>query len=122
PLVMICYDLMEYKGVDIRNSALSERRDKLIDLIEKTSLQNILVPSPLVDLKTWEEVAHFRANARDEFCEGLMIKRKSSVYETGRRRGNWWKWKTDPMTVDGVLIYAQSGSGRRANLLTDYTF
>jgi len=73
-------------------------------------------------LDTWEEVAHFRKNAREEFCEGLMIKKKNSPYETGRRRGSWWKWKTDPMTIDGVLIYAQSGSGRRANLLTDYTF
>jgi len=122
PLVMICYDLMEYKGTDIRHLPLTIRRDKLIELISQEHLQDLLILSTLVNLKTWEEVAHFRANARDEFCEGLMIKRKTSVYETGRRRGNWWKWKTDPMTIDGVLIYAQSGSGRRANLLTDYTF
>lgn len=51
-----------------------------------------------------------------------MLKHKNSSYEVGRRRGNWWKWKVDPLTVDGVLIYAQSGHGRRANLYTDYTF
>ena len=122
PLVMICYDLMEYKGTDIRHLPLAERREKLYELIDQPALKDLLMISPLVDLPNWEEVAHFRAKARDEFCEGLMIKRKSSPYETGRRRGNWWKWKTDPMTIDGVLIYAQSGSGRRANLLTDYTF
>ncbi len=122
PLVMICYDLMEYAGEDIREKPLWERRNLLAALLQNESVQNILLLSPLVDLHSWDEVAEFRANARDEFCEGLMIKRKNSIYETGRRRGNWWKWKTSPMTIDGVLIYAQSGSGRRANLFTDYTF
>src|SRR5690606_15189521 len=60
--------------------------------------------------------------ARALDCEGLMLKRKDGPYEVGRKRGNWWKWKTDPMTIDGVLLYAQSGHGRRANLFTDYTF
>ena len=122
PLVMVCYDLLEEGGKDIRNLPLSERREKLSILLQKKELASILILSPLVALNHWEEVAHFRANARDEFCEGLMIKRKSSIYETGRRKGNWWKWKTDPLMIDGVLLYAQSGSGRRANLLTDYTF
>ncbi|HUH17959.1 ATP-dependent DNA ligase [Albibacterium sp.] len=122
PLVMVCYDLMEYEGVDIRHWPLEDRRKKLLELIGSEVLETLLIPSPLVKLDTWEEVAHFRKNAREEFCEGLMIKKKNSPYETGRRRGSWWKWKTDPMTIDGVLIYAQSGSGRRANLLTDYTF
>jgi DNA ligase-1 len=122
PLVMICYDLLEYKGQDIRQLPLADRRERLTEVLGLESVKDLLLISPLVDLKTWDEVADFRASARESFCEGLMIKRKSSVYETGRRRGNWWKWKTDPMTIDGVLIYAQSGSGRRANLLTDYTF
>jgi DNA ligase-1 len=51
-----------------------------------------------------------------------MLKRRSSEYKTGRRRGDWWKWKVDPLTIDGVLIYAQRGHGRRANLYTDFTF
>lgn len=122
PLVMVCYDLLEEKGNDIRHLPLLERREKLISIIQNKEVEEILILSPLVDLKNWDEVAHFRANARDEFCEGLMIKHKTSPYETGRRKGNWWKWKTDPLMIDGVLLYAQSGSGRRANLLTDYTF
>jgi DNA ligase-1 len=51
-----------------------------------------------------------------------MLKRKSSVYQTGRKRGDWWKWKIDPMVIDAVMIYAQKGHGRRSNLYTDYTF
>jgi len=86
------------------------------------SVNSVLQLSHLLEFDNWEAAAQFRARARDFFCEGIMIKRISSVYETGRRRGNWWKWKTAPMTVDAVLIYAQSGSGRRSNLFTDYTF
>ena len=51
-----------------------------------------------------------------------MLKRLASPYRTGRKRGDWWKWKIEPFTVDAVLVYAQPGHGRRANLLTDYTF
>ena len=51
-----------------------------------------------------------------------MLKRLGSTYGVGRRRGDWWKWKIDPYSVDCVLIYAQPGSGRRASLFTDYTF
>ena len=51
-----------------------------------------------------------------------MIKRQTSLYGVGRKRGEWWKWKIDPYSIDAVLIYAQPGSGKRASLLTDYTF
>jgi DNA ligase-1 len=78
--------------------------------------------SPLVQCNSWEEAANERLRSREFLCEGLMLKLKQSVYKTGRRRGEWWKWKVDPLTVDGVLIYAQRGHGRRANLYTDYTF
>jgi DNA ligase-1 len=51
-----------------------------------------------------------------------MLRRRDSAYGTGRQPGSWWKWKVDPLRVDAVLVYAQAGSGRRANLFTDYTF
>jgi DNA ligase-1 len=54
--------------------------------------------------------------------EGFMLKRFGSPYRVGRRRGDWWKWKIEPYSVDAVLIYAQPGSGKRASLFTDYTF
>ncbi|MCP2937975.1 ATP-dependent DNA ligase, partial [Salmonella enterica subsp. enterica serovar Typhimurium] len=63
-----------------------------------------------------------REDARARGVEGLMLKRLASVYQVGRRRGDWWKWKIDPLTIDAVLIYAQSGHGRRSTLFTDYTF
>ena len=70
----------------------------------------------------WDDLAGLRREARDHGVEGLMLKRLESPYGVGRKRGDWWKWKIDPFTMDAVLIYAQPGSGKRASLLTDYTF
>ncbi len=122
PLVMVCYDLLEWAGEDIRTQPLVQRRKLLSDLLAIPETDTLLLLSGALQYDTWDEVSAFRRTGRDHHCEGVMIKKKDSVYETGRRRGNWWKWKTDPMTIDGVLLYAQSGHGRRANLYTDYTF
>ena len=85
-------------------------------------IDNVLRASPLVTSGSWTELAAIRAGSRDRGVEGLMLKRLTSVYGVGRKRGDWWKWKIDPFTIDAVLIYAQPGSGRRASLITDYTF
>jgi DNA ligase-1 len=124
PLVMMCYDLLEVNGEDIRAWPMAERRRKLEQIInDAQSETNVpLWLSPVLHCPNWDEAALAREKARDNNCEGLMLKHKNSPYETGRRKGQWWKWKVDPLTVDGVLIYAQRGHGRRANLYTDYTF
>jgi DNA ligase 1 len=84
----------------------------------------VLRASPLVSDEplTWPQLATLRSESRGRGVEGLMLKRRTSPYGVGRKRGDWWKWKIDPYTIDAVLIYAQPGSGRRASLLTDYTF
>jgi DNA ligase-1 len=78
--------------------------------------------SPDVPFDDWAGLAAARAGARDRGAEGFMLKRLSSAYHVGRKRGDWWKWKLDPYTVDAVMIYAQAGHGRRATLYTDFTF
>ena len=127
PLCMMCYDLLEYEGQDIRLLTLSERRKYLEQLITELNLKYpsaaaVLKLSPVFDCQTEQQLIDLRLVSRDKMCEGLMLKHKDSLYESGRRRGKWWKWKIDPLTVDGVLIYAQRGHGRRADLYTDYTF
>lgn len=122
PLIMICYDLLEYKGTDIRGLPLTERRKFLKRLLANFAPNVPLIPSHFISCQSWDDVRKARLEARKYKCEGVMLKRRNSVYETGRRRGNWWKWKVDPYTIDGVLIYGQRGHGRRANLYTDYTF
>ncbi|MEJ1237507.1 ATP-dependent DNA ligase [Chryseolinea sp. T2] len=120
PVAFVAYDLLEYNGVDIREWPLYQRRAKLeeIALGSPSSLQL----SPIVNFTTWEDLRRERERSRDMLSEGIMLKRKDSIYRDGRRRGDWWKWKIDPRTVDAVMIYAMSGHGRRANLYTDYTF
>ena len=78
--------------------------------------------SPVIVIGHWDELAVARAGAREAGSEGIMLKRKSSSYQVGRRRGDWWKWKIDPLVIDAVMVYAQKGHGRRSNLYTDYTF
>lgn len=125
PLAMVCYDIIEHEGIDIRHLDMAERRAILEALIHRLQAGNPTLPlllSPLVSCSSWADVARERENSRALACEGLMLKRRNSEYKTGRRRGDWWKWKVDPLSVDGVLIYAQRGHGRRANLYTDFTF
>jgi DNA ligase-1 len=125
PLVMICYDILEQDGVDIRHLSMQERRQILEAVIAEAREKQQDMPlmlSPLVEVKTWDEVVNERSCSRENYCEGLMLKRKNSEYKTGRRRGDWWKWKIDPLSIDGVLLYAQRGHGRRADLYTDFTF
>jgi DNA ligase-1 len=122
PAVLVAYDLLEHHEVDIRPLALSERRQRLSDLVASVPSSGRLLLSPVVPVTNWEDAVAARRSAREVGAEGLMLKRLSSAYGVGRRRGDWWKWKVDPLTVDAVLIYAQAGSGRRAGLFTDYTF
>ena len=78
--------------------------------------------SPVLSFSAWDELAEARKDSRENGSEGLMLKRMDSSYQVGRKRGDWYKWKIDPLTIDAVMIYAQKGSGRRSNLFTDYTF
>jgi len=123
PLKMVCYDLLEQDGKDLRDLPLQERR-RLLEEVVTTSkaYHSSLVLAPLLFCDAWENLDQLRNEAKATGCEGLMLKRKDSNYETGRKRGKWWKWKVDPYSIDAVLIYAQAGHGRRANLFTDYTF
>jgi DNA ligase-1 len=120
PVVFMAYDLLEDAGEDVRERPLDERRRALESHLAAPS--GVLRPSPVIAGDSWGELARLRSDSRELGVEGLMLKRRSSQYGVGRRRGDWWKWKIDPYTIDAVLIYAQPGSGRRASLLTDYTF
>jgi len=122
PVVLIAYDLLEYEGEDIREKPMAERRQRLEDLLEDNPTEGIVLLSELVEENTWEGLKEERENSRAHFSEGLMLKRRDSVYRSGRKRGDWWKWKVDPLTIDAVMLYAQRGHGRRANLFSDFTF
>jgi DNA ligase 1 len=148
PVVFMAYDVLEHAGDDLRATPLIERRARLEAIVDGLPpvaaarpasagrapllpfedelpagpAQGTIRVSPVVTAETWDALAALRAESRRRGVEGLMLKRLTSSYGVGRRRGDWWKWKIDPHTIDAVLIYAQPGSGKRASLLTDYTF
>lgn len=122
PCLIIAYDLLEWEGRDLRQEPLSQRRLLLRSLVRQINQPHGLRLSESLEATSWQELAEARELSREEHAEGLMLKRADSIYQVGRKRGDWWKWKVDPMTVDAVMMYAQRGHGRRANLFSDYTF
>jgi DNA ligase-1 len=120
PVRFLAYDLLEQSNTDIRSLPLRERRERLIALLR--DIPNILGISTAIEASSWEELATLREESRSRAVEGLMLKALDSPYGTGRQRGSWWKWKIEPFSFDGVMLYAQPGHGRRSNLYTDYTF
>jgi DNA ligase-1 len=146
PVVFLAFDVLERHGVDVRGEPLDRRREWLAGAIAAVVTtarragppvaearlplepeavgadRPVLRLSPVDEAPTWTALAARREESRARGVEGLMLKRRDSVYGTGRRRGDWWKWKIEPFTIDAVLLYAQPGSGKRASLLTDYTF
>ncbi len=141
PVVLVAFDLLELAGEDLRPFPLSERRARLAEVVASVCAKlapqaqdplfqgssSLSTPCPIllsrpVEASTWEELTDMREQARAMNTEGFMLKRLDSAYPVGRKRGIWWKWKVEPLTVDAVLIYAQRGSGKRASLYTDYTF
>lgn len=122
PVILMAYDLLEWQGEDIRAQSMQARRSKLEQLLAQHPTDGLVQLSPIVPYSDWEALRQERAIAREKHSEGIMLKRKTSPYLSGRKRGDWWKWKVDPLTIDAVMIYAQRGHGRRANLFTDFTF
>ncbi len=126
PVIIKAYDLLEWNGTDIRDKPFMERRRLLENLcssvVEGSGSDLPLLLSERMQFNSWDQVAQEREMSRAKHSEGLMVKRMDSSYQVGRKKGDWWKWKVDPLTIDAVLTYAMRGHGRRSNLFTDYTF
>jgi DNA ligase-1 len=122
PVLLMAYDLLEWQGEDWRSKPLTTRRQQLERIVADLPATIACRLSPLVDSPDWESLTHLRQESRSRNAEGFMIKRREATYGVGRVKGDWWKWKIDPYSVDAVMIYAQPGHGRRASLYTDYTF
>ncbi len=121
PVCFMAYDLLEHNGQDIRAQPLGDRRTQLESTIQTYASSQLSLTESLV-VTSFRDLQTLREHSRERGAEGLMIKAKDSPYLVGRKRGFWWKYKVEPMTLDAVLIYAQAGTGKRANLFTDYTF
>lgn len=122
PGIIMAYDILEINNEDIRYLSQEGRRIHLEELYTKNSEILQWKLSEIIAFNTWNELSEKRESARDINAEGLMLKSKAGDYKTGRKKGDWFKWKHDPYTVDAVMLYAQRGHGRRANLFSDFTF
>jgi DNA ligase-1 len=123
PVGFYVYDLLELDGNDLRTVSMEMRRTQLEQLFTQNTIDtNLLQLSEVIKTDHWNDLHEIREGARHFNSEGLMLKRKDSAYHVGRKKGDWWKWKVDPLTIDAVMIYAQRGSGRRSSKYTDYTF
>jgi len=122
PVRIVAYDLLEYAGDDLRAQPQHLRRAALDTLVDRLPASVPITRSPLLAAATWDDVRALRLRAREHHAEGLMLKRADAPYGVGRKRGSWWKWKVQPLSVDAVLINAQAGHGRRSGLFTDFTF
>ncbi len=121
PVKIFVYDILELEKEDLRNKPLVDRRILLEGLLLSSPHENVRI-SEILETETWTELSELREKSRENNSEGLMLKEKNSIYHAGRKKGDWWKWKVSPLTIDAVLIYAQKGSGRRSSYYTDYTF
>ncbi|UMY66773.1 MULTISPECIES: ATP-dependent DNA ligase [unclassified Flavobacterium] len=123
PVIIRAYDILEWEGQDVRERTYEERRQLLERLYADIASPSLpLQLSERQSFSTWDDVTKERERARELHSEGLMLKRNASPYQVGRKKGDWWKWKIEPLTIDAVLTYAMRGHGRRSNLFTDYTF
>jgi len=122
PAFIRAYDLLTLEGEDWRKKPFAERRARLEKMVERHEGGDRLDLSPLVPFETWEELAKHRADPPAPEIEGVMLKRWDSVYQPGRPKGPWFKWKQDPYLIDAVLLYAQRGHGKRSSFYSDYTF
>jgi DNA ligase-1 len=121
PAFLRAYDCLIDGKEDIRPLTFRERRARLESMIGRSLARRIDL-SPLLTYADGEELAALRGAPPDAVIEGVMLKRWDSVYEPGRPKGPWFKWKRDPHTVDAVLMYAQRGHGKRSSYYSDYTF
>jgi DNA ligase-1 len=124
PAAIRAYDLLLDGTEDLRQLPFRERRARLEGFVTRARSPRIDL-SPLQPFSSWEELAKLRSNPPDgdaRLSEGLMLKRWDSIYEAGRPKGPWFKWKHDPHLIDAVLMYAQRGHGKRSGFYSDYTF
>jgi DNA ligase-1 len=105
----------------MRKISLDERREKLEAILSSLPPDFPIGLSPLIEKKSWANLTKLREESRDRGVEGFMLKRKNSIYESGRVKGSWYKWKVDPYLADMVVVSAQLGHGKRSNLYSDYS-
>jgi DNA ligase-1 len=120
PVVFLAYDVLYWDGTLMTDWPLAER----VPVLESLA-RNIGPPIRFSDRRRLAAASDIEAeylSARGRRNEGLMLKRLDSRYESGKRSGHWLKVKRPFGSLDVVVTAVEQGSGKRASLLSDYTF
>ncbi|MEO1553754.1 MAG: cisplatin damage response ATP-dependent DNA ligase, partial [Pseudomonadota bacterium] len=121
PAFIRAYDILAEGDEDLRGLSFKQRRARLESFVAGLDSDRIDL-SPLVKITDIARLEAARNAPPSPEIEGLMLKRWDSIYEPGRPKGPWFKWKRDPFLVDAVLLYAQRGHGKRSSFYSDFTF
>ncbi len=121
PVAIRLYDMLFEGAEDLRPLPFTTRRARLESWYQRQQPQRMDL-SETISFTRFEDLQALRDSARAAAIEGLMLKRADGPYLSGRVKGEWWKWKRAPLTLDTVLMYAQRGHGKRSSFYSDYTF
>jgi len=148
PVVFMAFDLLSSDGELLLERPLAERRAGLEEFARRNALRlragfrekaarqpslfaeaeshaegpERLVLAPAITLASPEQLDQAYMDARARGNEGVMIKALASIYQPGRRGLAWLKLKRELATLDVVVTAAEFGHGKRAGILSDYTF
>ena len=114
------FDLLEFKGEDIRNLELVTRRELLINLVSDMNDKRMEISENL-SITGWDEIQKFRDITREKHAEGLVLKKTDSVYNLYKSK-NWIIINAVPYTVKAVLLYAQRGYSFSSSNYSSFTF
>ena len=117
PVLFIAYDVLYMNERPLFDETLTERRNKL----EKLAARYTLPLTSQMELSSEDDVEQLFQRALNHGNEGLMLKRKDSVYEYGQRKKSWLKVKKPSGSLDTVMLYAHAGSGKRGGTYSDFT-
>ena len=118
PIVYFAFDILYLNGGETVDLPLSERRRLLAGVVSGTSAKT----AETFDVTTEEDVATAFRRSRDLGYEGLVVKDPGSPYGMGKRGSGWVKLKEELDTLDVVIVAAEYGHGKRAGVISDYTF
>ncbi len=118
PVTYFAFDILLRDGKETVETPLSERRKLLSRLVRGTPVR--LAES--MDVSTGEEVGAAFRRSRTQGYEGLVVKDPDSPYAMGKRGSGWVKLKEELDTLDVVIVAAEYGHGKRAGVISDYTF
>jgi DNA ligase-1 len=118
PLLYVVFDIMYFNGESLIKKSIRERKE----ILSNISFKEPIINSIYKLVNSEEEIIAMFEKSRDMGHEGLVLKDPDSYYHPGKRGRYWVKLKKELDTIDAVIIIAEYGHGKRAGVLSDYTF